>query len=191
MPVRFEPASIRSAALALAIGLAASVPVTEAAVADPAHGQVTFSARQTGVVLDGSFQRFSANIDFDPAHPEKAKIEVGIDLASVDAGGADTDNVLKGREFFDVARFPSASFVATSVAADGSGKYRASGRFTLKGHSETIVIPFVARRDGASLWFEGGTTVSRLAYKVGEGQWSDPSDLDDEVRIAFRLQIAG
>lgn len=188
---RFETASIGSASLALAIGLSAPMPATVAAVADASHGEVTFSARQTGAVLDGSFHRFSANIDFDPAHPEKAKIEVGIDLASVDAGGADTDNALKGREFFDVVRYPSASFVATSVTADAGGKYRASGRFTLKGHSENLVILFVARREGPSLWLEGSTAVSRLAYQVGEGQWSDPSELDDEVRIAFRLQVPG
>jgi len=190
LPAVMRRLIVPSAALAIAIGLSAPAPVSMAAAADAAHGQVTFIATQSEAPLEGAFHRFSAHIDFDPDHPQAARIEVEIDVASVDAGGDDADNLLKSREFFDAARFPGATFVATSITPASDGKFQARGQFTLKGHSAPIVIPFAARRDGTSLWLEGGTAISRLAYNVGEGQWSDPSLLEDPVRIKFTLRVA-
>ena len=176
-------------ALVLAIILAAGAGTsfTWAAVVDPNRAQVKFIARQSRVPLEGSFSRFSADVDLDPGHPQDGKIKVDIDLASVDAGGTDANNLLKGAEFFDVTRFPTASFVSTLIQAKGPATFQASGPFTLKGHTANLVIAFVARPDNAGVWFEGTVPVSRLAFKVGQGQWSDTATLDDEVQIQFRV----
>jgi len=176
-------------AVVLAIILAAGASFTWAAVVDTNRAQVQFVARQSDVALEGSFDRFSAQIDLDPDHPENGKVKVDIDLASVEAGGADANKLLKGADFFDVTRFPSATFVATSIRATGASRFQAAGPFTLKGHTANLVIAFVARPDNSGLWFEGSAPISRMAFKVGEGQWSDPSTLDDEVQIRFRVHV--
>jgi polyisoprenoid-binding protein YceI len=177
-------------AAAVALALAGTATVTAAAIADQGQGQVKFTARQSDVDLEGRFGRFSADIDFDPANPRAGRIKVAIETGSADAGSSDSDSLLRSREFFDAARFPVATFEATSITGTGDGRFEASGPFTLKGHSGNLVVPFTARRDGANLWFEGRTTISRLAYKVGEGQWADTGSLDDAVLIEFKLQMA-
>ena len=176
-------------AIVLAIVLAAGTNFTRAAVVDANRAQVKFIARQSDVPLEGSFNRFSADVDLDPAHPQDGKVKVDIDLASVDAGGSDANTLLKGADFFDVSRFPNATFVATSIQATGAGNFQAVGPFTLKGHTANLIIAFVARPDNTGLWFEGSAPISRLAFKVGEGQWSDLSTLDDEVQIRFRVHV--
>jgi len=180
---------IACTATAAAVILWASACVTLAAVADASLGQVKFTAKQSEAALEGSFTRFSADIDLDPVHPQSGKINVAIDLASVEAGGTDANNLLKGRDFFDVTRFPRATFASTSVLATGAGTYQASGPFTLKGHTRQLVIDFIARADRTGLWFEGSAPISRLAFGVGEGQWSDVSTLDDEVQIQFKVYV--
>lgn len=181
--------AVSSATMVVAIVLSTSVSVTVAAFAGASGGGVKFVARQSDVAVEGSFNQFSADVDLDPAHPQTGKIKVAIDLGSVDAGSSDANNLLKGREFFDVTRFPSATFVSTSILATGTGTYQASGPFTLKGHTTNLVIPFVVRSDSNGLWFEGSAPISRLAFKVGEGQWSDTATLDDEVRIQFKVHV--
>jgi len=175
-----------------AIAAASSVAATTGspAIADAGHGQIKFIAHQSEVALDGRFDKFTADIDLDPAHPQGGKVEVAIDLASADAGGPDANSLLKSQEFLDIARFPSATFEATSIEALPDGRLQAKGPLTLKGHSASIVVTFATRRDASGLWFDGGTTISRLAFQVGEGQWADTSTLDDDVQIQFKLPIA-
>lgn len=178
-----------TAAVLLAFALALLASVALAAGTDAGRGQVKFVARQSEVALEGNFRTFRADIDFDPAHPQAGTVKVAIELASADAGGADADNLLKSREFFDVEHFPRATFEANAIAPAANGGFQASGAFTLKGRSAPIVVPFTARRDGATTWYEGGVTLSRLAWHVGEGQWADTGSLDDEVLIQFKVPV--
>jgi len=176
--------------MATAIGLSAAAWAAVAGTGTAGQGEVKFIAKQSEVSLEGRFNQFSADVELDPQRPQAAKIRVAIDLASVDAGGADANDLLKGRDFFDVARFPSATFTATSVQATGPGTFQASGPFTLKGHTSQLAIVFTTHSDSSGTWYEGAVPISRLAFDVGQGQWSDISTLDDEVRIAFRLHMA-
>jgi polyisoprenoid-binding protein YceI len=185
----------RRAGARLAAGLAfcaasLSASSTWATAADAAHSQLQFTARESEVPLNGRFEHFAADVEFDPGHLQASKIQVDIETDSVDAGGKDANSLLRSPEFFDAQKFPRASFTSTSVVATGPGAFQASGPFTLKGKTANLVISFTARPDGSGLQFEGTAPISRLAYGVGQGQWADTSTLDDEVAIHFQLRLA-
>lgn len=178
-------------ALAAALTVAALAGAS-AAVARPAANQgaeLKFVASQSEVPVPGEFKRFSADVTFDPAQLASAKVAIVIDVASVSTGSGDADAMLKSKDFFDAADFPRATFTSTSIAADGSGKFTASGPFELKGLKRPLAVPFTVRPDGDGFWFEGSVPVSRLAYKVGEGEWSDTGTLADRVLIEFKLFV--
>lgn len=168
----------------------AAIGIGSSAVADFAsqtHVEISFVATQDGVPVEGGFEQTRTDVEVDPAKPTGGKISVVIDTASVNTGSADADTMLRGRDFFDVARFPKATFRSTSIVADGAGAFRAIGEFTLKGRTLALVIPFSVRQDGAGIRFEGSVPLSRLAYKVGEGEWSDTGTLADQVLIKFKI----
>jgi polyisoprenoid-binding protein YceI len=152
--------------------------------------ELKFVASQSDVPVPGEFRKFSADVDFDPARPTTGKVSIAIEVASVATGSADADAMLKGQDFFDAAHFPQATFTSTSIKAEGAGKFRADGQFTLKGRSLALAVPFTARAEAAGTWFEGAAPVSRLAYKVGEGEWNDTGTLADRVQIKFKLFVA-
>lgn len=156
---------------------------------DNRSSKIQFTAMQSEVAVDGKFQKFVADVDFDLAEPAAAKVDLVIDLASVSTGSSEADELLKSKDFFDAAHFPQASFSARTINATGAGQYQASGLFTLKGRSVPIVVPFSARPEGAGLRIEGRLPISRLAYHVGEGQWADTGTLDDQVQILFSLYL--
>jgi polyisoprenoid-binding protein YceI len=151
------------------------------------RAELKFVASQSDVPVTGEFRKFSADVDFDPTKPTVGSVDIVIDLASVDTGSADADMVLKGKDFFDAAQYPQASFASRSIVANGNGKFRAEGQFTLKGRSHPLVVPFAVRPEGDGLWLEGEVPVSRLAYRIGEGEWSDVGTLADPVMIKFKL----
>lgn len=185
-----RPRRLAASGLALVAALALWGAVSAAVSGGAQTGRLGFVARQSEVELHGTFERFSADVDFDPARPEAGRIRVAIDPASVDAGSGDADALLRSAAFFDVQRFPGATFESTSIAAGEGGRLVASGPLTLKGRSANVAVAFTARREGTAVWYEGGAKISRLAYGIGEGQWSDTGTLDDDVLIEFRLRIA-
>jgi polyisoprenoid-binding protein YceI len=142
-----------------------------------------------GVTADGEFKTFSGDISFDPAKPDAGKATLSIDLSTVDAGSAEANDALKGKDWFDIAHFPKATFTSTSIQAAGAGKFQASGPFVLKGKSANLVIPFTSRADAGGFWLEGTVPISRTAYKVGDGEWSDTGTVADTVQVHFKLFV--
>ena len=178
-----------SLAAMLLIAAAVGGPSAIARLASSQHAEIKFVATQAEVPIEGEFKRFSADVDFDPAKPSFGKVDIAIELASVNTGSTDADEMLKSRDFFDAAHFPRATFTSASIVAMGAGKFQARGQFALKGRSIALAIPFAARAEGAGQWFEGSVPVSRLGYKVGEGEWSDTGTLADEVLVKFKLYV--
>ena len=181
---------LRRLFLVLVFSCLASIGIaTGSVLTSGSNNQIRFAAMQMDVKVDGEFRNFTADIAFDPARPESGQANLDIDLASVSTGSAEADTVLKGRDFFDAAHFPRASFLSTRIITDGQGHYQAIGRFTLKGHSADLTGPFTARSGPDGLLLEGSMAISRLAYKVGEGEWSDTGTLADQVQIRFKLHL--
>src|SRR5437763_8728160 len=83
---------------------------------DTVHSAIHFSVRHMVVSKTrGRFAKWSGQIDFDPADPLKAKVSVDIDPASIDTADAQRDGHLRSADFFDVEKFPQASFRSTRV----------------------------------------------------------------------------
>ena len=159
------------------------------ALANNGSSKILFKASQSDVSVDGEFRKFTADVDFDPARPAAGRVNLVVDVGSVSMGSADADALLKGKDFFDVAHFPQATFASQAISTTNAGHFQARGQFTLKGRSTGLTIPFSVRPEGAGLRIEGSVPVSRLAYKVGEGEWADTGTLADQVSIRFNLYV--
>ena len=156
---------------------------------DGSRSSIGFTATQMDVSLDGRFSRFTADVDFDPQKPESGRVDLVITVASVATGSTEADDLLKAKEFFDAAHFPQATFASRSIAPAGAGQFQALGELTLKGRRAAISVPFTVRPEAGGLRIDGSVPVSRMAYRVGEGQWADPGTLADQVQIRFSLYL--
>lgn len=158
---------------------------------DYAASELAFTAVQADAEFRGSFGEFSAGICFMPDSLEHSRFDVTVDLASVDTRNGERDEVLTGPDFFAVARFPSARFVATEFAATGDDRYTADGELTLRGVTMPLSIPFRFHAPGSrgpgSL--DGEVNVSRLAFGVGQGEWQDTTWVGDRVEVRFSLVL--
>jgi polyisoprenoid-binding protein YceI len=157
---------------------------------DVAHSSVSAVFKQMDVPVESNFKRFSAQIDYDAAHPEKATARVDIDTASFDMGQADYNKEIAKKEWFNSAQFPKASFVSSSIKPATAGKLAVTGKLTIKGKTLEVTFPLSVKADGGKQVFEGQLPIKRLAFNVGEGEWRDTSMVADDVVIKFRVAAA-
>jgi polyisoprenoid-binding protein YceI len=143
----------------------------------------------SGVAVDGQFRKFAGSAEFDPVNPTQMRARFDIDTAGFDLGNPEYNAELAGKNWFDVARYPRATFVSKSARPAGPGKLDITGTLTIKGKSADLSFPVVVRQDGTGYIFEGAAPIRRLAFNIGEGEWKDTSILDDEVRIKFKLVL--
>lgn len=176
------------AAMALATaGIGANIA---SAQVDVAKSSVTAVARQIGVPMEGKFRKFDATVDFDPAKLATSSAKVEIDVASFEIGDAATTKEVKGRDWFDAARYPKAVFQSTGIRNGAAGKYEVAGKLTIKGKTLDVLVPATYRQEGAGQVFEGVLPIKRNAFNIGEGDWKDTSVVADEVQIKFRIVTA-
>jgi polyisoprenoid-binding protein YceI len=157
----------------------------------PAQSEINFIVKQMGVPLDGKFTKFDAQIAFDPKKPETGKIGFAIDLNSAVVGDADTVKELKKPEWFNVAKFPSATFASTAIKGTGAGKFDVLGNLTIKGASRPVSIPVTLIKNGNASVAEGSFAIKRGDFKIGDGEWADVSIVANDVQVKFKLAMAG
>jgi polyisoprenoid-binding protein YceI len=181
-------------ALAMTLPLAAALP----AFAQPrpaqliaAQSEIVFTTRQMGVPVEGRFGKFTASVSLDPKRPEAGSVAFAIDTASARFGAAELDAEVGKPTWLSSAKFPQATFQSSSIKAAGPGRFDVAGRLTIKGASQDIVVPVTLAQSGATGTASGSFTLKRLAFKVGEGEWSDTSMLADDVAVRFKLALGG
>lgn len=184
----------RSALGMLAMTTALALPgLAVAAVlkVDPAKSTVSATFKQLGVPVEAKFNRFVAQIDFNPSAPETSKASVEMDVTSFDLGDPDYNREVLKKDWFNAAQFPKATFVSRSIkpsaGAPAGTRYDVAGPLTIKGKTTDVQFPMTLKKDGAQQVFEGTLPIKRLAYNIGEGEWKDTSIVHDEVLVKIRI----
>ncbi len=157
----------------------------------PGQSEVAFVSKQMGVPVQGKFERFDGQVNVDPARPEAGKVSFTVDLASAAIGTTETLAELSKPDWFDVAKFPSASFQSSSIKSLGNGKIDVTRKLTIKGISNEIHVPMTLAQQGDVLKVSGEFTIKRLDYKIGAGEWGDTGLVANEVLVKPRLAIQG
>jgi len=174
----------------LAAGLLAATTAARAVEYDrlqPQHSAVTFTFKQMGVPVEGSFKRLAGQVRFDPANPTAGRAEIEIDLAGVDVGAPEGNDELAGKLWFDTKRHPKARFVASSVESLGGGRFAVTGQMTIKGKTKEVRVPATFREESGTAVLEGSFVLRRADYAIGEGIWADFGTVANEVEVHFRL----
>jgi polyisoprenoid-binding protein YceI len=157
----------------------------------PGYGQIAFVTKQMGVPVEGVFRKFDAQIAFDPQKPEGGTVALQIEMGSATLGVPQSDAELPKAPWFDTARFPKAGFQSSAIKSLGGGRFEIAGKLTIKGITQELVVPVTITQSAGQSVATGGFTIHRLAFKIGEGEWTDTSMVGDEVQVRFKLVLTG
>lgn len=176
---------LSAAGLALAGAAAAQQKVV------PAQSEIGFTIKEQGVPVSGRFSKWTADLAFDPKKPEAAKVAFAIDTASASFGSPETDAEVPKPEWLSAKKFPQATFVSSSVRRKDATHYEVAGKLAIKGSVRDVVVPLTLAQAGPATTATGQFAIRRLEFKVGEGDWADPSLVADEVQVKFKLALTG
>ena len=157
----------------------------------PAQSEIGFVSRQMGSPVEGRFRSFDAQVSLDPKQLAAAKIVLVVDLASATLASTETETELRQSDWFDVKKFPQATFTSSAVKLAGPGRLEVVGSFSLKGRSRPLTVPVALTQAGGITTATGTFTIRRLDFKVGDGDWADTDLIANDVQVKFKLALSG
>jgi polyisoprenoid-binding protein YceI len=156
--------------------------------ADAAQSRLEFVGVQAGAEFKGVFHKFTAGVDFAPDALASSKIDVQIDMNSVDSLDKDRDSTIRGKDVFDVAHNPTAHYVTKTITKTAAG-FAAVGALTLHGVTKDVPIEFQFAPVGGGAKLTGSAKLNRLDFGVGQGDWKSTDTVADAVKINFSLVL--
>ncbi len=179
-----------ASALAAAAGLAAAAPATYAI--DPTHTFVTFETLHFGTsTVRGRWDKKDGTVQFDRAG-KTGKVELTIDMTSINTGVGPFNQHLSSKDFFDVATHPKATFVGDRFSFSGDKVTEVSGTLTIMGKANPVVLKAtnfncymnpMLKREVCGGDFE--TTIQRSQWGIAFGL---PAVAPDAVRLLVQVE---
>ncbi len=155
---------------------------------EPGHTAAEFKVRHMMVTwVRGHFVNIHGTLQFDPAAPDQATVEIEIDVKTLWSGDPQRDEHLRGADFLDVVNHPKMVFKSTKVEQIGESDYRVIGDLTLRGVTRETILdvrylgqwPTPFWEDGVDkgpkqrAGFVATTTINRHDFGVS---WQSPLD---------------
>ena len=140
-----------------------------------AHAFINFKIKHLGYSwLTGRFDDFSGDFTYDANDVNTSKVNVDINVASINSNHQKRDDHLRNEDFLDVTKFPTAKFVSTKITDKGDGKLDVTGDLTLHGVTKSISFPAEKIGEGNDPWggyragFSGEITLALKDFNISE-----------------------
>jgi polyisoprenoid-binding protein YceI len=167
-------------------------------------------------LLRGHFDTFSdeGTLCLGDTAAQTSTFHVTVQMGDVEVEQQSVTKMLQSADFFDVAHWPTATFVTTSIEQLGDAAQQATftdkadagfnvkGKLTLRGVTRDVTLAATMSRkirllpldiklekgqDIAVL--DGTVSVNRLDYNIGQNFWGKTDYLSDRVNIHFSIYM--
>lgn len=154
-----------------------------------------FTAKQKGAKTTGVFKKYNLKqLDFNPEALDKSVVEIEIDVTSISLSNLLVEQTLASSAWFDASEFPKATFRSKQFKSLGSNVYQINGDLQIKDIIRPTILKLTIKLEGgdksvpAVIEATGETNISRLAYKIGQGEWASTDDLADDVQLKVHIR---
>jgi len=152
----------------------------------PDNSKVEFVAAKVTRSHQGSFKKFSGTIDLVANHLENSRVNMDIDAGSVSTDEPQLTDHLKTPDFFDVAKFPKATFASTKIEAKaGAATHLITGNFELHGIKKSISFPATIQLAADSLTVNAEFSINRKDFGLVY-----PGKADDLIRDLVVIKLS-
>ena len=184
---------IRRLAFVAALALVAAPLYATTYTIEPDYTQAVFRWNHLGFSNPAAqFSQGQGTLEFDPAAPTRASVQFTIPLSSLNTGVPALDEHLRSEDFFEVAKFPTATFRSTRIEPGmGKDRLKVTGELNLHGVTRPVTLDVVVLKVGsnprtqlATVGFEATTTLKRSDFGLG----AFVPQVSDEIRLQITSQ---
>lgn len=158
---------------------------------DPMHSYVLWQINHLGFSTQAGKFYADGSLVLDEAKPQNSKVNVTIQVGNIVTGIPKLDEHLKSPLFFDVAKFPTATFVSNKVDVTGKKTAKITGILTLHGVSKPVTLNATLNMTGVnpitnkmSAGFSGTTTIKRSDF----GMTTLAPSLGDDIKLDIEVE---
>ena len=166
---------------------------------DPDHSNVGFKVRHLMVSnVKGSFDKHTGTVEINDKDITKSKVEVSIETGSINTNVQKRDEHLRSADFFDVAKYPTMTFVSKKVAKAGKDKLNVTGDLTLHGVTKEVVLsvegPSKESKDPWGNIRRGATATTKINRKDFGLVWNAALEtggvaVGEEITITLEIEM--
>ena len=159
---------------------------------DPIHTRVAFMVSHAGFSNPiGTFSGSTGQLQFDEKDWSQASVSVNIPLVSLNLGDANWQQKILDATFFDVKKFPAATFVSERIEKLTGNTGIAHGMLSIRGIEQPVSLKFTLNalkrhplNFKKTIGFSAAAILSRKAFAIDA--W--PNLIGDEVKIIIELE---
>lgn len=161
-------------------------------ILDKPHTQIMFSVDHLGLTHSyGKFADYEGAINLDSQEPDKSNVDVTIKTASLDLADAKWNEHMKGKDFFDVEKYPTMTFKSTKVEKTGEHTANVTGDLTLLGVTKPVTLAVVHNKTEKhpmksvmATGFSATATIKRSDFNMSYGL----PMVGDDVKIIIEAE---
>ena len=175
----------------LTFSLAAPALAADTYKLDPTHTAITWHISHFGFSSpSGKFMNVDGTLVLDEKNPAASKVSVTIPVADIDTGVAKLDKHLKTKDFFDVATYPTATFVSDKVDVTGKDTATVHGTLTLHGISKPVDLTVHLNKVGENMFKKqtAGFSAAAVIKRSDFGMTTYLPGLGDDVRLGIESE---
>ena len=172
------------AAAVIAVGLVGGVRAEPASYTlSGDNTKIEFVGAKKDGTHTGSFPKLSGTASAEGADPATLKLNIVIDVNSMQTDAAKLTAHLKSPDFFEVRTYPKASFKSTQVTAGDGGKYTVTGDLTLHGVTKSVQFPAKISANGTTVTLNAEFTINRTEFNMTYGPGKVNNDVTLKVSV--------
>lgn len=182
--------TLRSLALAIVAAALVLATLPSGAEQQEAPGTIEFKAHNKMYNAHGKFEKWHfTTVEIPDGDLTQGKVEFEIDLASVWEKASQLADHLRQADFFNVAKFATATVKIHGAEKTGDNTYKANALVNFHGHDGEVPVTFEVV-NASPLEIKGSATLSRTAFGIGEPyDASNDRSITDDVEIMISATV--
>ena len=163
---------------------------TEKLVISPENSKVEFVASKVTRSHNGSFKQFQGTINLVANSLPDSQVSIDIDAGSVVTDEPQLTDHLKTADFFDIAKYPKATFVSTKIEPSNTSgaTHTVTGNFELHGVKKSITFPATIQVTPDSAAVDAEFAINRKDFGIVYAGKADDL-IRDGVVIKLNLKV--
>ena len=164
---------------------------------DPAHSEITFKVKHLVIsTVTGQFRSFKGEVRSEAPDFSDARATFEARVESISTNNDQRDGHLKSPDFFDAERFPTITFVSTSIVRQSADSYVLIGDMMIHGITRRISLDVTY--NGTAKGFEGDIAAFEITGKLSRQEfglrWNTLTEsggivVGDEIRLSVVAEL--